>query len=103
MLARHAAVRSVAVVAAPDERLGEIGYAYVVLDGEETFTLHDMREHLEQAGVTAPPPLALSALPPLTPRARRSSRDWKHRRVARAPAAAAMHEAPPRGTEGAQR
>ena len=52
VLARHAAVRSVAVVAAPDERLGEIGYAYVVLEGEETFTLHDMREHLEQAGVT---------------------------------------------------
>jgi len=52
VLMRHPAVRSVAVVAAPDERLGEIGCAFVVLEGEETFTLHDMREHLERAGVT---------------------------------------------------
>ena len=43
VLMRHPAVRSVAVVAAPDERLGEIGCAFVVLEGEETFTLHDMR------------------------------------------------------------
>jgi len=45
LLHRHAAVEDVAIVAMPDERLGERACAFVVAAGE--FDLETMREHLD--------------------------------------------------------
>jgi acyl-CoA synthetase (AMP-forming)/AMP-acid ligase II len=48
-------VAEVAVVAAPDERLGEHGFAFVRLrSGAEPFTLGQLRTHLDAAGLARP-------------------------------------------------
>ena len=51
LLARHPAVAGVAVVGVPDARLGEIGCAWVVPEGEPP-TLDDLRALLEEQKVT---------------------------------------------------
>jgi len=50
VLVQHEQVREVAVVAYPDERLGERGCAVVVPDGEPP-TLADLKACLDRAGV----------------------------------------------------
>jgi len=50
MLFRHPAIEDVAVVGAPDERLGERGCAYVTVHEGQTFAIEDMRRHLEETG-----------------------------------------------------
>ena len=51
VLVRHPRVAGVAVVAVPDDRLGEIGCACVLADGEPP-TLDELRDLLRDAGVT---------------------------------------------------
>jgi acyl-CoA synthetase (AMP-forming)/AMP-acid ligase II len=51
ILAGHRAVAEVAVVAAPDERMGEVVRAHVVLRAGETLTLDEARAYFEAAGV----------------------------------------------------
>lgn len=52
-LLRHVAVAGVAVVAKPNDRLGEVGCAFVVpVDGAEPPTLSDLSAHLEEQGMT---------------------------------------------------
>jgi non-ribosomal peptide synthetase component E (peptide arylation enzyme) len=51
VLVRHPRVTGVAVVAVPDDRLGEIGCACVLADGEPP-TLDELRDLLRDAGVT---------------------------------------------------
>ena len=51
VLIRHPNVRTAAVVGAPHERLGEVGCAFVVADGEPP-TMGELRDHFERAGVT---------------------------------------------------
>jgi fatty-acyl-CoA synthase len=48
-LARHPAVRIAAVVGLPDERLGEVGFAFVELLDGEGFTIDDLRAHCRGA------------------------------------------------------
>jgi len=48
-LARHPAVRIAAVVGIPDERLGEVGFAFVELLDGARFTLDDLRAHCRGA------------------------------------------------------
>jgi cyclohexanecarboxylate-CoA ligase len=50
LLAQHEAVREVAMVGYPDDRLGERGCAVVVPDGTAP-TLEELKEHLERAGL----------------------------------------------------
>lgn len=52
-LLRHGAVRDVAVVGYPDERLGERACAVVVADGDPP-TLDDLRVHLDGLGMAKP-------------------------------------------------
>lgn len=52
ILYRHPAVAAAAVVAMPDERLGERGCAFVTLKPEMTLTLDDVRRHLAAAGMS---------------------------------------------------
>jgi acyl-CoA synthetase (AMP-forming)/AMP-acid ligase II len=51
VLLRHPAVADVAVVAAPDERMGEVVRACVVLRAGEVLTLEDIRTHFAEAGI----------------------------------------------------
>jgi acyl-CoA synthetase (AMP-forming)/AMP-acid ligase II len=51
VLLSHPAVGEVAVVAAPDERMGEVVRACVVLRVGTTLTLDDVREHFAAAGI----------------------------------------------------
>ena len=51
VLIRHPKVRTAAVVGAPHERLGEVGCAFVVADGEPP-TMAELRDHFGRAGVT---------------------------------------------------
>jgi cyclohexanecarboxylate-CoA ligase len=53
-LISHPLVHEVAVVATPDERLGEKVCAVVVPAGEEPPTLSDLRAHLESLGMAKP-------------------------------------------------
>jgi fatty-acyl-CoA synthase len=48
-LARHPAVRIAAVVGIPDERLGEVGFAFVELIEGARFTIDDLRQHCRGA------------------------------------------------------
>jgi fatty-acyl-CoA synthase len=48
-LARHPAVRIAAVVGIPDDRLGEVGFAFVELLDGARFTLDDLRAHCRGA------------------------------------------------------
>jgi cyclohexanecarboxylate-CoA ligase len=48
LLYRHAAVQDAAIVAMPDERLGERGCAFVVLRAGHTLTLQDMLSYLSE-------------------------------------------------------
>ena len=48
-LARHPAVRIAAVVGIPDERLGEVGFAFVELLDGQRFTIDDLRAHCRGA------------------------------------------------------
>ncbi len=48
-LARHSAVRIAAVVGIPDERLGEVGFAFVELLDSASFTIDDLRTHCRGA------------------------------------------------------
>lgn len=48
-LARHPAVRIAAVVGIPDERLGEVGFAFVELLEGTRFTIDDLRQHCRGA------------------------------------------------------
>lgn len=50
LLYRHPKVAEVAVVGVPDERLGERACAVVVAAGEQP-TLHELTDHLDQAGM----------------------------------------------------
>ena len=50
-LLKHPAVRDVAVVAMPDERLGERGCAFVVAASDAGFTLEEMQTHLSSFGM----------------------------------------------------
>jgi cyclohexanecarboxylate-CoA ligase len=50
ILAQHGQIRDVAIVAYPDDRLGERGCAVVVPDGTAP-TLEDLKKFLEQAGL----------------------------------------------------
>ena len=52
LLYRHPAVALVAVVAMPDERLGERACAYVVVKPDATFTFEDMTRYLADQGLT---------------------------------------------------
>jgi acyl-CoA synthetase len=51
VLLRHPAVADVAVVAAPDERMGEVVRACVVLRAGETLTLEEVQAHFAAAGI----------------------------------------------------
>lgn len=51
VLLRHIAVADVAVVAAPDERMGEVVRACVVVKPGETLTLDDIRTHFAAQGI----------------------------------------------------
>ena len=51
ILLDHPAVADAAVVAAPDQRLGESVCAFVVLRGSASLTIDDVRRHFERAGV----------------------------------------------------
>jgi len=69
VLVQHERVREVAVVAYPDERLGERGCAVVVPDGEPP-TLADLKACLDQAGVARqfwPERLEITGAMPRTP------------------------------------
>lgn len=52
ILYRHEAITHVAIVALPDERLGEKACAYVQLQSDHSLTLGDIYEFLAAAGVT---------------------------------------------------
>jgi cyclohexanecarboxylate-CoA ligase len=69
VLVQHERVREIAVVAYPDERLGERGCAVVVPDGEPP-TLADLKDYLDQAGVARqfwPERLEITGAMPRTP------------------------------------
>jgi acyl-CoA synthetase len=51
VLLRHPSIVDAAAVAAPDERMGEVVRACVVLKPGETLTLDDVRAHFAEAGV----------------------------------------------------
>jgi cyclohexanecarboxylate-CoA ligase len=51
LIYRHPAVQSAAIVAMPDERLGERGCLFVVLQPGATFTLDEMVAHLDRNNV----------------------------------------------------
>jgi cyclohexanecarboxylate-CoA ligase len=51
ILYRHEAVAQIAIVAMPDERLGERACAYVQLHPNHSLTLKDISNFLEAAGV----------------------------------------------------
>ncbi|SDF46756.1 Non-ribosomal peptide synthetase component E (peptide arylation enzyme) [Lentzea fradiae] len=51
LLLQHPSIREAAVVAMPDERLGERACAYVVAVGSTAPSLGDVRQHLEGLGV----------------------------------------------------
>jgi acyl-CoA synthetase len=51
VLLRHPAVADVAVVAAPDERMGEVVRACVVLRAGEALTLEEVQAHFAAAGI----------------------------------------------------
>jgi acyl-CoA synthetase len=51
LVVTHSAVRSVAVVAAPDPRLGEVPVAFVVVDRPETVSPGDLAAHIAAAGL----------------------------------------------------
>jgi len=51
IMLRHPAVADVAVVAAPDERMGEVVRACVVLRARETLTLEKVQAHFAAAGI----------------------------------------------------
>ena len=53
VLLRHPAIREVAVVGVPDDRLGERGCAVIVSDGVPP-TLAELTEHLARAGMAKP-------------------------------------------------
>lgn len=70
LLARHPKVRTAAVVAAPHERLGEIGCAFVVAEDDESLEFAELRDYLAAAGVTRqfwPERLHVLAEMPMTP------------------------------------
>jgi cyclohexanecarboxylate-CoA ligase len=69
VLIRHPKVRAVAIVGAPHERLGEIGCAFVVAEGEAP-TMAELRDHFDRAGVTRqfwPEQLRVLEEMPMTP------------------------------------
>jgi cyclohexanecarboxylate-CoA ligase len=51
VLYRHAAIRQIAIVAMPDERLGERPCAFAVLREQATLNFAEMQEFLQQSGV----------------------------------------------------
>jgi cyclohexanecarboxylate-CoA ligase len=69
LLAGHDRIREAAVVAYPDERLGERGCAVIVADGEAP-ALDELRDYLEKAGLARqfwPERLEIIAAMPRTP------------------------------------
>ena len=52
LIYRHPAVHDVAVVAMPDERLGERGCAFVQTNAGSNFTFDAMVEHLLESGMS---------------------------------------------------
>ena len=70
VLLRHPKVRNAAIVGLPDDRLGEIGCACLILEPEAALTLDDLRSFLAAQQVTRqfwPERLALVAEFPFTP------------------------------------
>jgi cyclohexanecarboxylate-CoA ligase len=70
LILRHPAVREVALIAIPDERLGERACACVVLEGSASFDLEQLRGHLRQHRVTPqlwPEEVAVMPAFPMTP------------------------------------
>jgi cyclohexanecarboxylate-CoA ligase len=70
VLLRHPKVRNVALVAAPDPRLGEIGCACIIPEPGERLTLEELRTHLAEQQVTRqfwPERIALLEEFPMTP------------------------------------
>ena len=51
VLLRHKAIADTAVVAAPDERMGEVVRACVVLTPNASLTIEDIKSHFEAAGI----------------------------------------------------
>jgi len=54
LLYTHPAVREVAIVAMPDERLGERACAFVVLEPNAAFDFAEMQRHLEADRLSKP-------------------------------------------------
>jgi len=52
ILVRHPKVRTIALVGVPDERLGEIGCACIVAEGEEAPTMQELQQFLDGEKVT---------------------------------------------------
>lgn len=52
VLVRHPKVRTVALVGVPDERLGEIGCACIVAEGDEAPTMQELQQFLDGEKVT---------------------------------------------------
>lgn len=52
VLVRHPKIRTVALVGLPDPRLGEIGCACIVPEGDEAPTMHELQQYLEAEKVT---------------------------------------------------
>ena len=52
LLLRHPALREVALVGYPDERMGERAAAFVVLEAGQAFGMEDLQGHLRDHGVT---------------------------------------------------
>ena len=70
LILRHPAVRQVALVAVPDERLGERACACVVLEEASIFGLEQLRSHLQEHRVTPqlwPASVEILAELPMTP------------------------------------
>jgi cyclohexanecarboxylate-CoA ligase len=70
LILRHPAVRQVALIAIPDERLGERACACVVLEEAAAFDLEQLREHLRRQRVTPqlwPEQVEVMAGFPMTP------------------------------------
>jgi cyclohexanecarboxylate-CoA ligase len=89
VLLRHPNVRNVALVGVPDERLGEVGCACVILETDEPLTLDELGGFLAEQQVTRqfwPERLQVMTEFPMTPsgKVQKFARRYSVRRTARA-------------------